>query len=59
MLVSLIVVGAVVLAAVVAYKLFKSGKAVTASSVIAGAEADVKSAASAAETAAKADVSKI
>lgn len=40
----LLIVGAVVLAAVVVYKLWKSGKAVTGAAVVAGVEADVKAA---------------
>ncbi len=41
----LIITAAVVLAAVVAYKLWKSGKAVTGAAVVAGVEADVQAAA--------------
>lgn len=44
MVVELIVVGAVVLAGIVAYKLWKSGKAVTGAAVVAGVKADVASA---------------
>jgi hypothetical protein len=47
----LILLGVAVFAAVVAYKLFKSGKAVTGAAVVAGVEADVKSAANTAESA--------
>jgi len=47
----LIITGIVVLAAVVAYKLWKSGKVVTGATVIAGVEADVKTAATDAEKA--------
>jgi hypothetical protein len=48
-MVGLLIVGVVVLAAVVAYKLWKSGKAVTGAAVVAGVEADVTAAAKAAE----------
>jgi len=43
-LVALVVVGVVVVAGVVVYKLWKSGKAVTGSAVVAGVEADVSTA---------------
>lgn len=54
MILKLIVVTVVVLAAIVAYKLWKAGKAVTGTAVVAGVEADVKSAVAAV----KADVTK-
>ena len=44
-MIELIVTGLVVLAGFVAYKLWKSNKAITGASVIAGVETDVKSAA--------------
>lgn len=50
-MVGLIVVGVVVVAAVVAYKLWKSGKAVTGAAVVAGVEADAKAAVAAVEQA--------
>lgn len=40
-MVGLLILGALVVVAVVAYKLFKSGKPVTAGSVVAAVEADV------------------
>ncbi len=46
----LIITGLVVVAAVVAYKLWKSGKAVTGTAVVAGVEADVTTAAAAVKT---------
>ncbi len=54
-----LIIGAVlVVATVVAYKLFKAGKAVTGASVVAGVESDVKSAVSTVETDVKNDVTK-
>lgn len=51
MVVALIVLGILVVAAIVAYKLHKSGKAVTGASVLAGVEADAKTVATKAEKA--------
>jgi hypothetical protein len=41
-MVGLIITAVVVVAAVVAYKLWKSGKAVTGGNIVAGVEADAK-----------------
>lgn len=46
----LLILGAVVLAGVVAYKLWKGNKVVTPATVISGVESDVKSAVSTVET---------
>lgn len=50
-MVGLIVLGVVVVAGVVAYKLWKSGKAVTGAAVVAGVEADAKTVVATAEKA--------
>ena len=57
-IIGLAVVVVVAVAAFVAYKLWKSGKAVTGSAVVAGVEADAKSAASTVVTDVKNDVTK-
>jgi len=54
----LIVLGAVVLAAVVAYKLWKAHKVVTAGTVAAGVESAVKTEVAAVETTVASDVAK-
>ncbi len=59
-LVVLVVVGVVVVAGVVVYKLWKSGKAVTGTAVVAGVEADLSTAEKAvANTVANTVVSKL
>ncbi len=54
----LVIAGLVVVAAVVAWKLWKAGKTVTAGTVAAGVEADVKAGAAAVETQVASDVAK-
>lgn len=49
-MITFVIAGVVVLAAIVAYKLFKSGKAVTGKAVVAGVETDVKNAVDAVKT---------
>lgn len=56
---NLIITGLVLVAAVVAYKLWKSGKAVTGTAVVAGVEADVKAAAPVVESAVANEVTKL
>jgi hypothetical protein len=58
-MVGLIVVGVLVVAAVVAWKLHASGKAVTGSAVVAGVEADVAKAANTAKADVANTVSKV
>lgn len=53
------VVGLVVTAAVVAYKLWKAGKAVTVQSVVDGVKVEVKDAVAAAKPVVKAAVEKV
>lgn len=55
----LVILAVLVLAGVVAYKRWKSGKAVTGSAVVSGVETDVKTAVSTVETDVKNDVSKL
>lgn len=54
----LLVLGGLVLAAVVAYKLWKAKKVVTAGTVAAGVEAEVKSAVASVESSVASDVAK-
>lgn len=54
----LIIAGLVVVAGIVAYKLWKSGKAVTGTAVVAGVEADVTAAANTVKTDVVNDVTK-
>lgn len=59
MFIKLMVVGLVVTAAVVAYKLWKAGKAVTVQSVVDGVKVEVKDAVAAAKPVVKAAVEKV
>lgn len=54
----LVIVGVVVVAAYVAYKLWKSGKAVTGAAVVAGVKTDVVAAADAVKAEVVKDVTK-